>query len=487
MVSKSMRVAALAAVLVLPLLLTASGAGAGTKNRLDLSSPAAINAYLTSKGINPATVTWQTGLHNYAGPSCPGIGWTCTTSTKVVQVSAAGGQNKFDCEPEEDQSVLTDEGSNTCVIVQMGDDNKARCKLRDTGPEESQKCDITQTEAERNSADIDMTIEQRTGPEQGADQQAFVHQEASERNQSQVHQAVKQQTSTGDPQTQNAYQLANVTQIVDGSDNFSHIHQTQDQDESGNAAEQNQNTEAQPFCEDKQANQCALVLQQDGGGDNASHLHQAIGEQQSTKAADATQLQGDLPTGQEGAIHQENPDGAGPNADLANQDQRQRASGPGGTTQAQHTGDGKCCGPSQIGGRNNHEFIHQSSTQSASEDSAEQDALLIGEVHQGSDPSNACSIDQHARINDASSHESVSGTDAECLTLFLATTCYSGESVATCTTTQNPCDVPPFCDFSVESTLPLLGLPTSPTFGRDIAMPDYTSEPSGYVDPGGWW
>src|SRR5206468_2853138 len=160
------------------------------------------------------------------------------------------------------------EGSNTCVIVQMGDDNKARCKLRDTGePDESQKCDITQTEAERNSADIDMTIEQRTGPEQGAEQQAFVHQEASERNQSQVHQA-------------------------------------------------------------------------DGGRDNASHLHQAIGEKQSTKAADATQLQGDLPTGQEGAIHQENPDGVGQNADLANQDQRQLASGPGGTTQAQHTGDG---------------------------------------------------------------------------------------------------------------------------------------------------
>src|SRR5439155_23641111 len=257
-------------------------------------------------------------------------------------------------------------------------------------PDESQKCDITQTEAERNSADIDMTIEQRTGPEQGADQQAFVHQEASERNQSQVHQAVKQQTSTGDPQTQNAYQLANVTQIVDGSDNFSHIHQTQDQDESGNAAEQNQNNAPQPVCEDKNANQCALVLQQDGGGDNASHLHQAIGEQQSTKADNATQLQGDLPTGQEGAIHQENPDGAGQNADLANQDQRQRASGPGGTTQAQHTGDGKCCGPSQVAGRNNHEFIHQSSTQSATEDSAEQDALLIGAVHQGPVPSDAC-------------------------------------------------------------------------------------------------
>jgi hypothetical protein len=71
----------------------------------------------------------------------------------------------------------------------------------------------------------------------------------------------------------------------------------------------------------------------------------------------------------------------------------------------------------------------------------------------------------------------VSGTDAECIELALLTECFSGEGGG-CTTTE-PCLS---CDL-----VPILSVPTSATFGRDIAMPDYTGEPADYTDPGGWW
>jgi hypothetical protein len=485
-VVRAWRAVALVAVLALPLLASGGVGAAGTKKGgLDLSSPAAIQSYLVSKGINPATVTWQTGTLNYAGPSCPGIGWNCTTSTQVVQLATPGGQNKFECEPEEDQVLPTDEDTNTCVIAQSGDNNKARCKLGDTDESTTQTCVIGQ-DGERNSADIDMSIDQKTGSDQDANQMASVEQNADERNQSQVHQTVRQRSSWGSSQTQEAYQLADVSQVANGSDNFSHVHQSQDQDESGNATTQDQNTSPQPSCFAKDANQCALVLQDNGGGKNESHLHQAIGERQSTKAPAATQTQGDLDNGNEGDIHQVNPDGVGENDDHAHQVVAQRQSGPNGTTSQEQNTDPRCCGDSQVGAKKNREFIHHATTQSASEEYASQYSQLWGEVHQVSDPANSCKIDQHARNNTDSSHESVSGTDLECGALFLITTCTNGGEVEGCTSTQEPCDVID-CDLSVDSLLPVLSLPTSPTFGRDIAMPSYTSEPADYVDPGGWW
>ena len=138
----------------------------------------------------------------------------------------------------------------------------------------------------RNSADLDMTIEQKVGPDQDGEQTATVVQTASERNQSQIRQLVKQQTSTGMTQAQDGYQLADVQQLTTGGSvsNFSHVHQSQDQNESGNAATQSQNTSLPSYCDQKQANQCARLLQTNGGGKNDSHLHQAIGERQTTKA-----------------------------------------------------------------------------------------------------------------------------------------------------------------------------------------------------------
>ncbi|MDX6490534.1 MAG: hypothetical protein QOD43_779, partial [Gaiellaceae bacterium] len=378
--------------------------------------------------------------------------------------------------------LLTDEGMNTCVIVQTGGGtNKARCKLRDSEEQFSeQTCTVTQ-DGVRNSADIDMTIEQKVGPNQDGKQTATVVQTATERNQSQIHQMVKQQTSAGTTsQLQDGYQLADVQQgtTLGSVDNFSHVHQSQDQNESGNAVTQAQNTSPQELCLEKNANQCAHVLQTNEGGKNDSHLHQAIGERQSTTAASASQTQGLADNGNEGAVHQTNPLGLGENNDHAHQVLAQRQSGPNGTTNQTQDTDPRCCGGSQVGGQMNREDINQATTQSASESDASQISTLLGEVHQVSDPANSCRIDHHARNNSDSTHESVSGTDAECTELALLTECSSGGEGGSCTTTE-PCVS---CDL-----IPILSVPTSATFGRDIAMPNYTSEPADYTDPGGWW
>ena len=82
----SSRFVALLALLAAALTLGGS-AGAGTSGQLpkkiDLTNPAAVDAYLSSLGVDPSTVVRQVGLNNYAGPNCPGVGWNCTTSTKV--------------------------------------------------------------------------------------------------------------------------------------------------------------------------------------------------------------------------------------------------------------------------------------------------------------------------------------------------------------------------------------------------------------------
>jgi hypothetical protein len=256
------------------------------------------------------------------------------------------------------------------------------------------------------------------------------------------------------------------------------VHQSQDQNESGNAAMQDQNTSPQTQCVEKDANQCALVQQNSGGGKNESHLHQAIGERQSTKAPSTDQTQGLAVNGNEGDIHQTNPDGVGQSQDHAHQVVAQRQSGPNGTTNQTQETDPRCCGGSQVGGQMNREDINQATTQSASESDAEQLSSLFGEVHQVSDPANSCRIDHHARNNSDSTHESVSGTDAECVELALLTECFSGGEGGGCTTTE-PCVS---CDL-----VPILSVPTTATLGRDIAMPNYTSEPADYTDPGGWW
>ena len=148
--------------------------------------------------------------------------------------------------------------------------------------------------------------------------------------------------------------------------------------------------------------------------------------------------------------------------------------------QSQQT-DPNCCGFSQVGGDENREGIHESTTQSASGDDAFQMSTLFGEVHQASEPANSCRIDQQARDNSDSEHATASGTDDECADLFLTTTCTSDAGEGSCTSTESsPCD--PYCPEGPASLPPIVILPSLPTFGQPIDMPDYTAEPDDFVD-----
>src|SRR5262245_2059691 len=88
-----------------------------TTPTINLSSRAAVLGYLASHGIDSKHVVIQRGKHNYAGPNCPGKGWTCTKAKHVVQFSyAPNTANQFTCTAS---TGGTSVGPNTCVIVQV--------------------------------------------------------------------------------------------------------------------------------------------------------------------------------------------------------------------------------------------------------------------------------------------------------------------------------------------------------------------------------
>jgi hypothetical protein len=494
-----------AAVGVLAALLLVTGAAGGRTpaKQLDLSSPAAVDTYLRSIGVDPATVVKQVGLQNYAGPTCPGLGWNCTTSTRVVQLSHENGggedegENEFQCKPASAQGSLTDPDTNTCVVVQMGRNNHAKCEEDDSAEPLSQEtCDVTQT-GRQNNVEIIQRITQTAGPMQTAEQIARVTQRAIERNVSQIHQFVTQRTSTGLMQTQDGFQEADVDQAVSGSENYSHVHQAQDQSESGSATTQNQNTTGNPAfnCGNEKPgnpNQCVNVFQDatPAGGSNASHLHQRLGERQTSTALAPSQTQGRADGGQEGNVHQENPTGVGKNVNFPDQDLRQLQSSPGGVASQTQVTDPGCCGAgTQIGGADTRELIRQNVTQSADESTASQLSSFLGQSHQfdtapepeltastasTTTPAHSCKIVQTGQNNvDGETFTASGDSQPECAALVLASQC---STAAGCNSPPPPPPCDPYC-------VEVLASPLTPTNGLAIAMPDYVAEPATYSPP----
>jgi hypothetical protein len=86
-----------AAAVLAVVLMTAPVGGAGakipTKTAVELSTNSAVKRYLRSLGISPRGIVIQRGSKNYAGPRCPGKGWTCTSARRVVQI-ASGGKSR---------------------------------------------------------------------------------------------------------------------------------------------------------------------------------------------------------------------------------------------------------------------------------------------------------------------------------------------------------------------------------------------------------
>ena len=119
-------VGVMAAVAVL-----ASSVGAAptpAKHTIRLSTTAAVKHYLRSLGISPKGVVIQRGARNYAGPRCPGKGWNCTKSRRVVQIATgrragATAERSFHTTGSTTNvatCVRLTGSSQSCVIVQTG-------------------------------------------------------------------------------------------------------------------------------------------------------------------------------------------------------------------------------------------------------------------------------------------------------------------------------------------------------------------------------
>jgi hypothetical protein len=191
-----------------------SGAGAATHPgvragaaKFDFSTRTGVVRYLASVGLHSRGFVIQRGHRNYAGPSCPGKGWTCTRSTRVVQVGTVN------------RAVLSVEAAAApapaCpTVVQNGSSNSAKLSVT-TGS--SQSCTVTQTASGSGSNDVQLTetISQTSVPSQTASQDAQVTQTSvTGSNSSKILQTITQSISQPSTSPVNESQESDQTYSV---------------------------------------------------------------------------------------------------------------------------------------------------------------------------------------------------------------------------------------------------------------------------------
>jgi hypothetical protein len=364
----------------------------------------AIPQHVTTAHLGPGVVR-QIGARNYAGPNCPGAGWNCTTSTRVLQIATAGGSNIAQCT----NGIVDTSAGQKCTIEQHGTNNAAKCVERVNSPAASQLCDITQTGA-TNTAIVDQQIVSTNNASQNDSQTANVRQGtatagASSLNSSQISQSIMQNSggNGNDPsatsQDQEAYQIATVTQFSSGTaNNQSNVSQSEDQFAHGSAVQTQNTTPASSDCAPAVPGSgpdiCANVAQHNESGNNTNQLNQALNQRANSNSAGADQTQGSFSGGLNGQVHQDTA-APGSSTNTANQSKQQNESAPSGASQTQ-IDPMSCCGfASQFGGASNSETIHQSANLSASEPLADQSVDMRGL----SNSDGTCTFDQQASIN----------------------------------------------------------------------------------------
>jgi hypothetical protein len=200
---------------------------------IDLTTRAGVEHFLNQHGIKAKGVVIQRGVHNYAGPSCPGVTWTCTTAKAVVQFGPVAGVNQFQC------SSSTGAGGSSsppdgCVIVQVssGSENDATCVEGSTlATGVSQSCVIFQTNTTgANKLSILQQVSANGGAAQAATQYAGTNQQSgSGENDAVIEQDIAQQTSDTGPggtQSQDGHQGVSVTQLSDTGNNNATVNQS---------------------------------------------------------------------------------------------------------------------------------------------------------------------------------------------------------------------------------------------------------------------
>jgi hypothetical protein len=272
---------------------------------IDLSSRAGIVKYLHSLGLDPKGVVIQRSSHNYAGPSCPGFRWTCTTAKHVVQISYRGNESHFECTASTGGSQTPPD---TCNIVQIATDgtNEARCVEQTDAPAVTQQCVIHQENvAGDNRAEVRQKVDANDGSAQDATQYAAVDQQnGTGANWVHIDEDIKQSvkdTDSSGAQSQEAHQNVDVTQHSDSGDNTARVDQSQNQDAKAekDTVMQGQNAANNGI------NTYAGIDQTSTSGQNAAHLNQSTDQDAKAKKKNtSTQTQGSPSGGIQGHFNQ---------------------------------------------------------------------------------------------------------------------------------------------------------------------------------------
>jgi hypothetical protein len=468
--------AAFPVLIVASLLSVAMVSPASGDERLDLSSDAAIVDYLGSIGVDLDDVVWQRGLHNYAGPNCPGPGWSCVSANRpVVQITTPLGANQYHCTGPECIAVQSsgdddgdDDGDNGDDDGDDGDDdgddgNVATCEMHSSSSSSSsnvlQVCIIGQESADgsSNAASIKMSIQQSNGSRtstQTARQVGRITQvNTTGKNVASIWQSIDQsQSASGGmtiSQTEEAHQGASVDQGTTSGDNVSDIEQWQNQSQRAErtlgSITQNQNTAVGTdfFCDgsalgtaayDQEKNQCAEVAQDSSvvpavGGDIDSDLTQKVKESQTaSKASTVNQQQGSscLCLGQQGKVTQNS---SAPDDSDALQEtiQVQWANAAPSVMQLKDAGDPRCCATQTVNPGSTAD-ITQRTIQFASSDGAIQTAEFRGEC----ESAGSCHVRQSATIDgDTETNECSNGPPGFCNAVLFCTEEPVGENGGT--------------------------------------------------------
>jgi len=400
---------------------------------VDVSNRAGLQTYLKSLGIDPKGVVIQRSKHNYAGPSCPGAGWTCTTAKRVVQLSYGANNNQFECTPSPGGSATP---PNTCTIIQIsstGANNVARCTERTTDASASQSCLIYQSNTTgSNRADVIQQVNAASGATQSATQYAGVRQDnVSGSNAVFVNQDLRQSTkdTNAGTQTQNGHQTVSTLQESDTGDNNADVHQSLALQEMAfglPVVTQNQDT-------DGTLNTQTAIRQFSTSGRNSANLDQANDLNANVaKAGTATQTQGS-PTG--GLLGHFEQDSTGLSTVHGSQRETQNvvAAQVGTLSQTQY-------GPMSFGSDqgtnpNDRYDIDQSSTQQASSPSAYQS----DQAYANCDTTGICTATQ--RINQDGQTERNSCSAPSCHIGLVVTTSSEGTNTFTCEGLESPIDL----------------------------------------------
>lgn len=399
----------------------AAASEGGAQSSLRLTDKASVDRYLTSIGVDARTVVVQRGRRNYAGPRCPGKGWTCTTASRVVQISSHRGRNAFECSPA---GSGTNPATNTCVIVQSSTAgaNVATCRMRDDGMTVAQSCSITQTNQQgANRAKVELFARTQDGSTQDARQTVTVQQtNASGRNSLHSLQSIDGVVRSFDPvQTQEGHQTLAVRQTSSSGKNQALVGQFQSllaKAHAHNGIVQRQNAA------DAGPNLLADIVQTAAGGANSSLLKQLARYDASakSKAGPVEQRQGSPAGGLKGNVDQTST-APSTSRNFQREDLDMRARTKGTLTQVQF-GPTECC-TEQLGNANNVFDIRQQSDLSSN--GGAQSSRINGSCV----TSGRCRVHQSQRTDDdvETNSDSCTGSVAFPCSVFIGILCVPEE------------------------------------------------------------